>query len=362
MEQELVRQQIMALSQLLSWGQQQSSLGDATGGASDAVPEEPEVERVRVLLCLQAGGNGAFLVGRLREEVAAGGSHSTLGAAEASGPASPTCGRAQGPPVPAGAGRCIHRTAYGVLADALDALVSAAVQNQDFGVVADALELAMLLYTYTGSHTKVRLLHALAGNPYLYTRFAWRGMFSHTLLTLAVATAASGDCSGAAAAAADRSTDGLNGVLDPSDALRRQRALLQGLQRSLCAQATWLMHLGVAEVPAWDLLSGLVSAAGVAELPAAKHDAPSGRASALQISPTANLTVTGCSDSWARLWDVRLGSTRCTPAVSMATRQGGVTSLLLDSGRLRLYTGGQDGTAAEWDLRKVGRWRDGEEG
>ncbi|GIL84946.1 hypothetical protein Vretifemale_13505, partial [Volvox reticuliferus] len=32
--------------------------------------------------------------------------------------------------------------------------------------------------------------------------------------------------------------------------------------------------------------------------------------------------------------------------------QGGVSALLLESCRLRLYTGGRDGTAAEWDLRK----------
>ncbi|GIL53614.1 hypothetical protein Vafri_9226, partial [Volvox africanus] len=46
------------------------------------------------------------------------------------------------------------------------------------------------------------------------------------------------------------------------------------------------------------------------------------------------------------------GGGRCTPVVSLATRQGGVSALLLDSCRLRLYTGGRDGTAAEWDLRK----------
>jgi hypothetical protein len=90
------------------------------------------------------------------------------------------------------------------------------------------------------------------------------------------------------------------------------------------------------------------------------------RITALTLSPTANLLVSGCVASWARIWDARLaagssgaggggggGGGRCAPVASLATRQGGVCSLLLDSGRLRLYTGGRDGTAAEWDLRKV---------
>lgn len=34
---------------------------------------------------------------------------------------------------------------------------------------------------------------------------------------------------------------------------------------------------------------------------------------------------------------------------------GGVSALLLDSGRLRVYTGGRDGRAKAWDLRKVSR-------
>mgnify|MGYP001807198394 CR=1 FL=1 len=102
------------------------------------------------------------------------------------------------------------------------------------------------------------------------------------------------------------------------------------------------------------------------------------------MSPTANLLATGCAASWARLWDIRAsagaGSSTTTTtaattsaggggggaaaaaharvlssaAVSLATGQGGVCALLADTGRLRLYTGGRDGSALEWDLRKVG--------
>ncbi|GLI67076.1 hypothetical protein VaNZ11_011273, partial [Volvox africanus] len=101
----------------------------------------------------------------------------------------------------------------------------------------------------------------------------------------------------------------------------------------------------------------------VRELQPASHS----RINALVLSPTANLLASGCAASWARLWDARLsrgggggggdgggggGGGRCAPVVSLATRQGGVSALLLDSCRLRLYTGGRDGTAAEWDLRK----------
>ncbi|GLC69372.1 Scytalone dehydratase [Pleodorina starrii] len=387
-ERELLRQQVAALTRLLSWGEPPPPPQSPpppqrpqpppppapppqrhrSGGGG---PDEAEVERVWSLLCLQAAGKGAFLLGRLREQMASA-STSTCGSASASASASASgstsasasasvsasasaggqgataaspaaaraahahnqparsaaspssaattstggassrnrnsssagggasAGGAGGGASTGGGGRCLHRAAYGVLADAFDALVSAAVQQQDFGVLADALELSTRLHTFTSC--KVPLLHSLPSNPLLFTRYAWVGMFSHKLRTTAVEAATAATMTGAATAtatavAAKAASEGgaapapgagaetgagagaaCCASLDaPDEALRRQRLLLQGLHRSLCAFATWLMHLGVLEEAAWELLSGLVAASGVAELPAAREAAAGGQ-------------------------------------------------------------------------------------
>ncbi|PNH11308.1 hypothetical protein TSOC_001846 [Tetrabaena socialis] len=202
-EQELVRAQMGGLAQLLSWGrpqrhaqhaqaeqhaqhaqqQEQAQAEQQPSGAEGAVPpgdagalasgalaadapEEAEVERVRQLLGLQAsvprkgglaggpvdlkpdpavGGSGAFLVGRLREEVAALGADAA--AAATSSPATPA--PAPGPHAPVDCH--VDRTAYDVLSYAFDALVTAAVQQGDFRVLGATLELAMSIHTHTGA-------------------------------------------------------------------------------------------------------------------------------------------------------------------------------------------------------------------
>ncbi|GIM05319.1 hypothetical protein Vretimale_9784, partial [Volvox reticuliferus] len=59
------------------------------------------------------------------------------------------------------------------------------------------------------------------------------------------------------------STCAVTTAVMPTEALtRRQREFLQVLHRSLCTQATWLMHLGVVEEAAWQLLMELVAALG----------------------------------------------------------------------------------------------------
>ncbi|GIM05320.1 hypothetical protein Vretimale_9705, partial [Volvox reticuliferus] len=83
-----------------------------------------------------------------------------------------------------GGGRCLHPVAFSVLADAFDSIVNVAVQQQDFAILAAALELSMKLYTSAGFGSSVRLLHALSSNPYLYTRFVWGGLLSLQLRTV----------------------------------------------------------------------------------------------------------------------------------------------------------------------------------
>ena len=157
------------------------------------------------------------------------------------------------------------------------------------------------------------LLHRLTSNPYLYTRAAWSGIFCHTLLAAAMAAATCGHSGGSngeiphARSAADAPAAGGHAALPlpQPEYLRRQRILLQvgtvqsfcrrsicstgrrlvsvlaccrgrqtvclvpqqALQRSLAAQACWMMHLGVCEESAWELVTGLVAAARVADLP-----------------------------------------------------------------------------------------------
>ncbi|KAG2429797.1 hypothetical protein HXX76_010581 [Chlamydomonas incerta] len=299
-EQELVRQQLAALSQVLAWGAGQGGAAPAPGGA--ALPSRSEMDRLRQLLCVQTAGSGAFLVGRLRDEVfggACGAAASPGGVAGAAG--SPQAGvrtPVDGAGVGATAataeaaaaagggagGRCVHWAAFELLSEALDAVVSAAVAAGEFGVLGAALEVAMATFTYTGKG-KVLLLHRLTTNPYLYTRAAWSGIFCHTLLAAAMAAATCGRRGGGDAepvpvknpaaaaapvvAAADASAAGGHAALPlpQCEYLRRQRVLLQALQRSLSAQACWMMHLGVCEEPAWELVTGLVAAARVADLP-----------------------------------------------------------------------------------------------
>ncbi len=109
-------------------------------------------EAALVLLpsALQVGGNGAFLVGRLREEVSgtADTPQAAAGAPSGEGGSGPS---SSGAPSGGGSGRCLHRAAFGVLADTLDAIVCAAVRHGDWGVVEGALELGMQLYTHTGT-------------------------------------------------------------------------------------------------------------------------------------------------------------------------------------------------------------------
>ncbi|KAG2437036.1 hypothetical protein HYH02_011299 [Chlamydomonas schloesseri] len=360
-EQELVRQQLAALTQVLAWGPGTGVAADKAGtvagaGAGTAVgaapapaaaaaaaapggrlPSRAEMDRLRQLLCVQTAGSGAFLVGRLRDEVfggggggdggggGGGGTGAAASPSAASGISAMGAGGAAAPlqagvrtPVGAGgagltaaaeeaaagatggaggggggAGRCVHWAAFEVLAEALDAVVTAAVGAGEFGVLGAALEVAMATYTYTGKG-KVLLLHRLTTNPYLYTRAAWSGIFCHTLLAAAMAAAAGGSGGGGggveveppaakspagasapavtSAAGPEAPAAGAGGaaavVLPQSEYLRRQRVLLQALQRSLSAQACWMMHLGVGEEPAWELVTGMVAAARVADLPA----------------------------------------------------------------------------------------------
>ncbi len=119
------------------------------------------------------------------------------------------------------------------------------------------------------------------------------------------------------------------------------------------------------------------------------HAASCGRTTALSFLGLGPLLLSGCSASWARLWDVRTTSSSASsaafasgcssPVVCIPTRQGGITCMAtlwpgqgaLGAGpaggggagagaggcgsllAMRLLTGGRDGTVAEWDLRKV---------
>eukprot|EP00198_Chlamydomonas_reinhardtii_P003283 XP_001692619.1 hypothetical protein CHLREDRAFT_146167 [Chlamydomonas reinhardtii] len=303
-EQELVRQQLAALTQVLAWGGDGASAIASAASAAPApgaarLPSRAEMGRLRQLMCVQTAGSGAFLVGRLRDEVF--GTAGTVGTgAVASSPGG--AGGAGAVPLQAGVrtpvggpgaatatadaaagagsvgggagGRCVHWAAFEVLAEALDAVASAAVAAGEFGVLGAALEVAMATYTYTGKG-KVLLLHRLTSNPYLYTRAAWSGIFCHTLLAAAMAAATCGHSGGSngeiphARSAADAPAAGGHAALPlpQPEYLRRQRILLQALQRSLAAQACWMMHLGVCEESAWELVTGLVAAARVADLP-----------------------------------------------------------------------------------------------
>ncbi|GLI67075.1 hypothetical protein VaNZ11_011272, partial [Volvox africanus] len=246
-EQELVRLQIAALTQLLSWGevvppllpstptpqqQQQNevscgktavaaagtaaavaatSSGASTLAAAElssrfgGVPGEAEVERLRTLLCLQVGSNGGILIDYLQKEAATSEARRQAVAAAANDGAitganavtssipMPSNGRIGAAFASGGGGsggRSLHPVAFSVLADAFDAIVNAAVQQQVFAVLTATLELSMKLYTSAGSGSAVRLLHALSSNPYLYTCYIWGGLLSHQLRSAAAGEAA----------------------------------------------------------------------------------------------------------------------------------------------------------------------------
>ncbi|GFR51484.1 hypothetical protein Agub_g13894, partial [Astrephomene gubernaculifera] len=300
--------------------EEEAQHGAAERSGQQQTPGEGEVERIRALLCLQTGNNGAILIAHLQAHLLpphhhhhrcccccdhSGAPSGCATPSEAAHSDAPTgeesCPHCHLPhrhlPHRRLPQRCLHRAAWGVLAEVWDRLVSAAVQRRDWGGLADSLQLAMELYTYTGTGSRVPLLHALCGNPYLYTRTVWEGVFATTLLSLAEQVAAEAEAEGLVldrlgpheqrssaasaeeAAAADyvgAAADGGSGsgggwssrlLLPPAEARRRQTMLLKRLGCSLVAQAAWLVHLGVAEEAAWELLQGLVAAAGVADLP-----------------------------------------------------------------------------------------------
>ncbi|EFJ47225.1 hypothetical protein VOLCADRAFT_92265 [Volvox carteri f. nagariensis] len=275
-EQDLVRQQVTALTQLLSWGepspsplpppppqhQRQASRGGllpppaspaaaappplpppsptaaaaaslataATAGACPVskgrrggVPELDTVERVRSLLRLQTSPPGE--------------DSPTAAAAKRERP--PGChGVCAGSGGGSGGGRRLQPAAYSVLTDVFDELVNAAVQEDDFGILIDALELSTRLYTMAGA------VHEAAPS----------GVPVGAEITGGHASGGGGGGGSCTAHPMSR------------ESLRRQRVFLKGVQRILSSLATWLSYLGVAEEAAWELLSGLVTASGVRQL------------------------------------------------------------------------------------------------
>ncbi len=72
----------------------------------------------------------------------------------------------------------------------------------------------------------------------------------------------------------------------------------QALEPKLCAYATWMMHLGVAEEAGWEALSRLVAAAGVGELPVAQNQGKS----FLEPQKVTGRAVPGGADNRSHLW------------------------------------------------------------
>lgn len=102
---------------------------------------------------LQVGGNGGCLLHRLREAIpgAADTPQAASGRPSGEGGSGPSSSSATSG---SGGGRCLHRAAFGVLADAVDAVVCAAVRHGNWDVVEGVLELGMQLYTHTGVRHK----------------------------------------------------------------------------------------------------------------------------------------------------------------------------------------------------------------
>lgn len=106
-----------------------------------------------MLVWAQTGGNGWFLISRLREELAA--SNGNSGSSTAASPKEATSADIGSGDIGAIMAaephdRCVPRTAFEVLADMLCGIVEAAAGQDDFRVVWVALQLALRIYCTTG--------------------------------------------------------------------------------------------------------------------------------------------------------------------------------------------------------------------
>lgn len=140
----------------------------------------------------QTGGNGWFLISRLKEEIAAGMAAAGPGAAAAAtAPLPPPSGGK--PPTPASAAatkaggrqrasswwaRRVSEGAFNVLSDMAEAVISTAAAQEDWRVVVAALQIADCVYCCTGTGVRRRLIASLARCPTLFAEWFWSGAFA----------------------------------------------------------------------------------------------------------------------------------------------------------------------------------------
>jgi hypothetical protein len=123
-----------------------------------------DLEAARDLLSIQTGGNGWFLISRLKEEIAAGMAAAAAAAGEEAaaklGPAGGAsaakgCGALQAAAQLNGSacwwGRQVSEGAFGVLADMVEAIVTTAALQEDWRVVVAALQMADCISCCTGA-------------------------------------------------------------------------------------------------------------------------------------------------------------------------------------------------------------------